>query len=76
MRTEAISTINTLIMFLCAVFTFSKYSRIYKACTVDRLPPGVLSIAGHEVDHVFDAVAVFVAVWVVAVLRVTLETLV
>lgn len=44
--------------------------------TVDRLPPGVVSIAVHEVDHVFDAVAVSVAVWVVAMLGVTLETLV
>lgn len=44
--------------------------------TVDRLPPGVASISVHEVDHVFDAMAVSVAIWVVAMLGVTLKTLV
>lgn len=44
------------------------------AHTVYRLPPGVAFIPVHEVDDVFDAVAVSVAV--VGMLGVTLEALV
>lgn len=44
--------------------------------TIDRLPPGFIFIAVHEVDHVVYAVAVSVIIRVIAVLRVTLETLV
>lgn len=44
--------------------------------TIDRLPPGVVSTAVHEVDHVFDAVAVSVAVLVITMLGVALKTLV
>lgn len=44
--------------------------------TIDRLPPGVVSISVHEVDDIFNAMAVPVVVRVVAVLGVTLKTLV
>lgn len=44
--------------------------------TVGRLPPGFLSIAVHQVDHIVYVVAVSVIVRVILVLRVTLKTLV
>lgn len=43
--------------------------------TMDRLPPGVDSVAVCEVDHIFNAVAVRVYVRVVGMLGVALKTL-
>lgn len=44
--------------------------------TVGRLPPGRLSAAIRQVDHIFYAVAVSLIARLFVVLRVTLETLV
>ena len=44
--------------------------------TIHRLPPVVVSVAVHEVDHIFDAMAVSVVVWVIGMLGITLKTLV
>lgn len=68
-RTEAVSSVHLL------VYCYGVNAQLLCPQTVDRLPPGVVSIAVHEVDDVFDAVAVSV-VMVVTMLGVTFETFV
>lgn len=62
---------NTLIMFFLKLLL---HTRTHTP-TMDRLPPGVDSVAVCEVDHIFNAVAVRVYVRVVGMLGVALKTL-